>query len=200
MKTFDASLSPGAPLRGGWKVDRLNADGSARFSRPAAVDRRKAFARFAVAAGCISVGATLADASLNSADNLWALTWSLVVLFVVTGLLGLTAVITDIRRSLLGVFLEVDLPHDQVRGVLDGAGWGQFRVSVIECALASVHLSLKPFEESRERAGLLLVQTSDDVRLLAPEVPNVDAFRSLLEAWHAHILRMSKTRGNPQPP
>jgi hypothetical protein len=179
-------LEVGAALGDGWRVDALFADGSARFVRPAAVDRRKAASRFVVMAGCLAVTAALVGVSAQSADGLWVLTSSLIALFGGTALIALVAGVADLRRAALGVHLEVDRPGRVVRGVVEGRGLlGQFRVEAGTFPASMVTLRLAPFDDSTTGAGMLVVTLTDGRRLLAPDVPRVEALRAWLEAVSA---------------
>jgi hypothetical protein len=172
----------GAALGDGWLVERLSADGSVRFVRPPAVDRRKALGRFIVMSGCFAVTAALVGVSAQSADGLWWLTASLIALFGLTGLVALLSGLTDLRRARVGVFLEIDVPASQVHGLLDGAGLArQFRVASHTARLAACTVRLVPFEDSTGGAGMLVVTEGPGRRFLAPDLPRVEALRTWFE-------------------
>ncbi|MBL8933418.1 MAG: hypothetical protein JNM69_02635 [Archangium sp.] len=171
-------LTQGDSLGDGWVLERLGAD-SVRFSRPPSVDRQRAVSRLVVMGGCLVVTLALVGVSVQNADNLWLITSSLIVLFGLTTLLALLAAVKDLRRAALGVFLEID--RARVRGVVDGQGFGQFRVGRVELPRAEVTLTLTPFEDSKEGAGMLVVTTKAGARLLAPDLPKVHEVRPLLD-------------------
>jgi hypothetical protein len=172
----------GAALGDGWLVESLSPEGSVRFVRPPAVDRRKALSRLIVMAGCLAVTLGLVGVSAQSADGLWVLTSSLVVLFGGTALVALAAAVADLRRAATGVQLEVDRRNGQVRGVLEGRGLlGQFRVERGAFPLAEVTFHLAPFDDSTTGAGMLVATLPDGRRLLAPDLPRVEALRPWLE-------------------
>lgn len=171
-------LSQGDSLGDGWVLERLGSD-SVRFSRPPSVDRQRALSRLVVMGGCLVVTLALLGVSLKDADNLWLITSSLIVLFGVTTLIALLAAVKDLRRAALGVFLEID--RTQVRGVVDGQGWGQFRVGRVDLPRGEVTLTLTPFEDSKEGAGMLVVTTKAGARLLAPDLPKVNDARPLID-------------------
>lgn len=171
-------LAQGDSLGDGWVLERLGSD-SVRFSRPPAVDRQRAVSRLVVMGGCLVVTLALIGVSLQNADNLWLITSSLIVLFGVTTVIALLAAVKDLRRASLGVFLEID--RARVRGVVDGQGWRQFQVGRVELPRAEVTVTLTPFEDSKEGAGMLVVITKAGARLLAPDLPQVHAARPLLD-------------------
>lgn len=171
-------LSQGDSLGDGWVLERLGAD-SVRFSRPPSVDRQRALSRLVVMGGCLVVTLALLGVSLKDADNLWLITSSLIVLFGATTVIALLAAVKDLRRASLGVFLEID--RAQVRGVVDGQGFRQFQVARLEMPRADVTLTLTPFEDSKEGAGMLVVTTKAGARLLAPDLPKVHEVRPLLD-------------------
>ncbi|MDX2008729.1 MAG: hypothetical protein SFW67_00980 [Myxococcaceae bacterium] len=172
-------LEVGAELGDGWRVERSSPDGSVRFARPRAVDRKKALGRFIVMGGCLAVTAALVGVSAQSADGLWVLTSSLIVLFGVTALVALLAGLADLRRASLGVHLEIDRRGEVVTGVLEGRGpWGQFLVTPYAGPLGELALQLTAFEESTTGAGMLVVTLRDGRRLMAPDLPRVEALRA----------------------
>ena len=172
-------LSQGDSLGDGWVLETLGSD-RVRFSRPAAVERRRAMSRLVVRGGCLAVTLALVSTSVQNPDKLWIITSSLIVLFGVTTLIALLAAVKDLRRASLGVFLEID--RTQVRGVVDGQGlWGQFRVGRVELPRTDVTLTLTPFEDSKDGAGMLVVTTKAGARLLAPDMPKVHDARPLLD-------------------
>lgn len=172
-------LTQGDILGDGWVLEALGAD-RVRFARPAIVERRRALSRLVVMGGCLAVTLALIAASVQDPDRLWLITSSLIVLFGVTTLIALLAAVKDLRRASLGVFLEID--RARVRGVLDGQGlWGQFQVRRVELPRAEVTLTLTPFEDSKEGAGMLVVTTKGGARLLAPDLPKVHEARPLLD-------------------
>lgn len=171
-------LAQGDSLGDGWVLERLGSD-SVRFSRPRAVDRQRAVSRLVVMGGCLVVTLALIGVSLQNADNLWLITSSLIALFGVTTVIALLAAVKDLRRASLGVFLEID--RVGVRGVVDGQGWRQFQVGRVELPRADVTVTLTPFEDSKEGAGMLVVTTKGGARLLAPDLPKVNDARPLLD-------------------
>ncbi|MDP3231983.1 MAG: hypothetical protein Q8S33_28155 [Myxococcales bacterium] len=173
-------LAQGDSLGGGWVLERLARDGSLRFSRPPAVDRRRAVSRLVVMGGCLAVTLALLGASAT-ADDLWVLTSSLIVLFGATTLVAGLAAIRDLRLAALGVFLEVDVRGGLVRGVLDGAGvLGQFSVTRVELPRSQVTFSLVAFDERPDGSGMLVATCSPGGRLLAPDLPVLEDLRPLL--------------------
>ncbi|MCU0701175.1 MAG: hypothetical protein MUC96_32095 [Myxococcaceae bacterium] len=178
-----SGLEVGSTLGDGWRVEALSPDGSVRFVRPPSVDRKKALGRFIVMGGCVAVSAALVGVSAQSADQLWVLTSSLIVLFGATGLVALLAGLADLRRAALGVHLEIDQRATRVRGVLEGRGLlGQFRVLTHAGPLGDVSLRLSPFEDSTAGAGMLVVTLRDGRRLMAPDLPRVEALRTWVDS------------------
>ncbi|MBE2250397.1 MAG: hypothetical protein IAE78_12710 [Myxococcus sp.] len=175
------ALAQGDLLLDGWFVERLLPDGAVRFSRAPSVDRRRALSRLVVMGGCLAVTLALLGVSARDADNLWVLTWTVIVLFGLTaGVAGLAAV-RDLRLAALGVFLEVDPPAGVVRGVLAGEGvLGQFSVSRVEVPRASVAFTLVAFDERKDGSGMLVVKRASGGQLLAPDLPSLDEVRPLL--------------------
>lgn len=171
-------LSQGDVLGDGWLLEQLGPD-RVRFSRPPAIERRRAVSRLVVMGGCLVVTLALIGTSVQNPDNLWLITSSLIALFGVTTIIALLAAVKDLRRAALGVFLELD--RAQVRGVVDGQGWRQFGVRRVELPRGEVTLTLTPFEDSKEGAGMLVVRTSNGVRLLAPDFPRLHEARPLLD-------------------
>jgi hypothetical protein len=173
------ALAAGAALADGWVLERLAPDGGLRFVRAPAHDRRRAVSRLVVMAGSAAVALALTAVSAQSADNLWLITSSLIVLFGVVALIALLAAVKDVRRAALGVFLEVD--RERVRGVVDGAGLlGQFQVRSVDVARADARVELTPFEDSKQGAGMLVITLTTGERLLAPDLPRVDDLRPLV--------------------
>lgn len=173
-------LAQGDSLGDGWVLERLSSDGSLRFARAPAVDRRRAVSRFIVMGGCLAVTLALLGASAT-ADDLWVLTWSLIVLFGATTLVAGLAAIRDLRLAALGVFLEVDVRDGLVRGVLDGAGvLGQFSVTRVELPRSQVTFRLVAFDERRDGSGMLVATCGPSGQLLAPDLPALEALRPLL--------------------
>lgn len=175
------TFAAGDSLADGWAVERLSADGSARFVRSPSVDRRRATSRLVVMAGCFAVAIALGGVTAQSSDSLWLITWSLIALFGLTGLLAALAAIKDLRRASLGVFLEVDVSAKRVRGVVDGAGSRQFSVVVVERPLAEIELRLVAFEGVHDGSGMLVCATSSGERLVSPDLPRVEEARRWLE-------------------
>lgn len=174
-------LAQGDALSGGWVLERLSSDGSFKFSRPPSVDRRRAGSRFIVMGGCLAVTLALLGVSLTDADNLWLLTSSLIVLFGLTAVVAALAAVKDLRLAALGVFLEVDVRAGVVRGVLEGEGvLGQFSVVRLEVPRAQVTFSLVAFDERPDGSGMLVATRTPAGRLLAPDLPTVEALRPLL--------------------
>lgn len=173
------TLRQGDPLLDGWVLERLAPDGSCRFVRAPTVDRRRAVSRLVVMGGCLAVTLALVSVSAQSSDSLWLVTWSLVVLFGVTALLALLAAVKDLRRAALGVFLEIDVPGQRVRGVLDGAGFaGQFQVATVDLPRSEAGFSVTQLEEATGAA--MLVVTTRSGRLLAPDLPSFADARALV--------------------
>ncbi len=175
-------LAQGDSLGDGWVLERLSRDGSLRFSRAPTVDRRRAVSRLVVMGGCLAVTLALLGASAT-ADDLWVLTSSLIVLFGATTLVAGLAAIRDLRLAALGVFLEIDVRAGLVRGVLDGAGvLGQFSVTRVELPRSQVTFSLVAFDERRDGSGMLVATCAPTGRLLAPDLPVLEDLRPLLAA------------------
>ena len=175
------ALSTGDTLGDGWSIERLSADGTARFVRSASVDRRRAVGRLIVMAGCLAVAAALGGATAQSHDSLWLITWSLIALFGATAVLAAAAAVKDLRRASLGVFLEVDVAAGRFRGVVDRSGLRQFEVATADRPWTELELTLVPFEGS-SGAGMLVCEGSAGERLLAPDLPRVEDARPWLEA------------------
>lgn len=175
------AFSSGDVLSDGWRVERAAADGSIRFTRDPSIDRKRAVGRLIVMGGCLAVSLALAGVSAQSSEALWLITWSLIALFGVTALLALAAAVKDLRRSSLGVFLEIDARHAVVKGVLDGAGLlGQFGVGASEHRLDAVQLRAVSFEDRQDGSGMITCTLGSGARLLAPDVPRVDEAHSWL--------------------
>lgn len=171
------ALAVGDPLGDGWVLERASAD-ALRFVRAPAVDRRRALSRGVVAGGCLAVTFALLAVSVQSAEALWLITWSLIALFGVTSVLAGLAAVKDLRRASLGVFLEFD-PR-RVSGVLDGRGvTRQFSVAAVSIPRSGTTLALEPFEGG-SGAAMLIVTAPDGARLLAPDFPNLAEARALL--------------------
>jgi hypothetical protein len=182
-------LATGDVLADGWSVEHLRADGSVRFGRSRAAVRRNAVSRLTVMVGCLAVCLALLGVSAQSADNLWLLTSSLIVLFGVTAQFALLAAVRDFRRAAVGVFLEVDVAARRVSGVVDGRGLlGQYRVRQASTTLSDVAFSLQPFTEQLEGPGALVVQAGGD-RWLAPDLPRVEDGRALVTRLVAQAAR-----------
>jgi hypothetical protein len=175
-------LVQGDALGDGWVLERLSSDGSFRFSRSPAVDRKRAVSRFIVMGGCLAVTLSLLGLSAQDADNLWLITSSLIVLFGLTAIVAGLAGFRDLRLAALGVCLEVDVRAGVVRGVLDGAGvLGQFSVTRVEVPRTHVTFRLVAFDQRRDGSGFLVVSRTPSGRLLAPDLPAVEAARPLLD-------------------
>lgn len=173
-------LAQGDALGDGWVLERLSRDGSLRFVRAPAVDRRRAVSRLVVMGGCLAVTLALLGASAT-ADDLWVLTSSLIALFGATTLVAGLAAIRDLRLAALGVFLEIDVRAGLVRGVLDGAGvLGQFSVTRVELPRSQVTFSLVAFDERRDGSGMLVAKCGPSGRLLAPDLPSLEDLRPML--------------------
>ncbi len=185
-------LARGDVLADGWSVEFLRDDGSVRFGRSTAAVRRNAVSRLTVMVGSLAVCLALLGVSAQSADNLWLLTSSLIVLFGVTALLALLAAVRDFRRAAVGVFLEIDVAARRVSGVLDGRGLlGQYRVRQATTGLGEVDFSLQPFTEQLEGPGAMVVTSAGD-RWLAPDLPRVEDGRPLVT-----LLAHQPGRGGP---
>lgn len=173
-------FSSGDVLSDGWWVERAAADGSIRFARSPTADRRRALGRLIVMGGCLAVALALAGVTAQSTEALWLVSWSLIALFGVTALLALAAAVKDLRRAVLGVFLEIDAPARRVKGVVEGDGvLGQFRVAVHEAALGELELRAVTFEDRTDGSGMITCTIAAGGRLLAPDVPKVD----VAQAW-----------------
>ncbi|MBL8918965.1 MAG: hypothetical protein JNJ54_08920 [Myxococcaceae bacterium] len=171
------TLGVGEPLGDGWVLERVSA-GAVRFVRAPSVDRRRALSRLVVAFGSLAVALSLLAVSVQSAEALWLITWTLIALFGLTSGLALLSAVKDLRRSLLGVFLEVTA--QQVTGVIDGQGFtGQFSVATVALPRARTTLTLEPLEGGSGGA-MLVVRSEDGTRLLAPDFPGLAEARALL--------------------
>lgn len=177
-------MRAGDALGGGWVVERIT-DDTVRFSRPAAVDRRRAGSRLIVMGGCLAVALALTGVSVQSAESLWLITSSLIALFGGTAVVALLSAVVDLRRAALGVSLE--LSPRQVTGVVEGRGlWGQFSVRPLSQPRSAARLALTPFEDSTTGAGMLTVSLPTGERLLAPDFPRLDDARLLLARLGLH--------------
>lgn len=179
------SLAARDILLDGWFVERCD-DSSVRFARPSQLDVKRGVSRLMVAFGCLAVCLALAGVSQSSADGLWLVTWSIVVLFAGTAFIAVFAAVLDFRRARLGVFLEFDVRAGRVRGLFQGSGVaGQFSVVSADVALTEITTTPRAFEDRNDGAGFLDVRAGTR-RLLAPDVPSVAALQATLARLGLH--------------